>query len=153
MTFENPAMIEEERRLCYVAITRAKENCFLSYAKSRFKFGQTEFCRPSRFIMDINPMYIEEARPVSQVIPNNNGDFKPQVLKKLKRTEDEVSVQKTVSSEFGVSVGERIRHERFGSGTIVSIEGDGENTKAVVEFENVGKKQLLLKYAKFQKIG
>lgn len=153
MTFENPAMIEEERRLCYVAITRAKENCFLSYAKSRFKFGQTEFCRPSRFIMDINPMYIEEARPVSQAIPNNNGDFKPQVLKKLKRTEDEVSVQKTVSSEFGVSVGERIRHERFGSGTIVSIEGDGENTKAVVEFENVGKKQLLLKYAKFQKIG
>lgn len=153
MNLESPAMIEEERRLCYVAITRAKENCFLSYAKTRFKFGQTEFCRPSRFITDINPMYLEEARPNTQIMQPANEGFKPQVLKRLKKTEEDVSEQKTVSSEFGVSVGERIRHERFGSGTIVGIEGSGENTKATVEFENVGKKQLLLKYAKFQKIG
>lgn len=151
MTFENPAMIEEERRLCYVAITRAKENCFLSFAKSRFKFGQNEFCRPSRFITDINPVYIEEARPNTQVLSQASDSFKPQVLRKLK-SESVESNPVEHSSEFGISVGQHIRHERFGRGVVEKIEGAGENTKAQVNFENVGTKQLLLKYAKFEKL-
>lgn len=153
MNYENPAMIEEERRLCYVAITRAKENCFLSYARSRFKFGNTEFCRPSRFLTDINPMYIEDAKTNTQIVPSETDSVRPQALKRLRIEKDEAVHMKEHSSEFGVSVGDRIRHERFGSGIIESIEGNAENTKATVNFENVGKKQLLLKYAKFEKIG
>lgn len=153
MAYDDPAMIEEERRLCYVAITRAKENCFLSYAKSRFRFGQTEFCRPSRFITDINPMYIEEARPGSQIVSPETVNVRPQSLKRLSIDKDSVRQEKEHSSEFGVSVGDRIRHERFGTGIIESIEGSADNTKATVSFDNVGKKQLLLKYARFEKIG
>lgn len=152
MAYDDPAMIEEERRLCYVAITRAKENCFLSYAKSRFRFGQTEFCRPSRFITDINPMYIEEARPGSQIVSPETVNVRPQSLKRLRIDKDSVRQEKEHSSEFGVSVGDRIRHERFGTGIIESIEGSADNTKATVSFDNVGKKQLLLKYARFEKI-
>lgn len=153
MAYDDPAMIEEERRLCYVAITRAKENCFLSYAKSRFRFGQTEFCRPSRFITDINPMYIEEARPGSQIVSPETVNVRPQSLKRLRIDKDSIRQEKEHSSEFGVSVGDRIRHERFGTGIIESIEGSADNTKATVSFDNVGKKQLLLKYARFEKIG
>lgn len=153
MAYDDPAMIEEERRLCYVAITRAKENCFLSYAKSRFRFGQTEFCRPSRFITDINPMYIEEARSGSQIVSPETVNVRPQSLKRLRIDKDSVRQEKEHSSEFGVSVGDRIRHERFGTGIIESIEGSADNTKATVSFDNVGKKQLLLKYARFEKIG
>lgn len=152
MAYDDPDMIEEERRLCYVAITRAKENCFLSYAKSRFRFGQTEFCRPSRFITDINPMYIEEARPGSQIVSPETVNVRPQALKRLRIDKDSVRQEKEHSSEFGVSVGDRIRHERFGTGIIESIEGSADNTKATVSFDNVGKKQLLLKYARFEKI-
>lgn len=152
--YENPSSIEEERRLCYVAITRAKENCFLSYAKSRYKFGSMEFCRPSRFISDIDARYIEDMKR-GKVL--TQSFVKPAVveLPRLRRVvkSDKSQIQdKNYSSDFNLGVGDHISHERFGKGVVVKLEGEGDNTKATVDFENVGTKQLLLKYANFKKL-
>lgn len=145
---ESYNMIEEERRLCYVAITRAKNNCYLSYAKSRYRFGQIEYCKPSRFITDIDPKYLCLAGPASSTGIASKVERVQKILKPVIKTDS--GTKKTYSKDFHVGVNDRIRHERFGIGTIIKIEGEGDNTKASVEFDNVGTKQLLLKYAKFE---
>jgi DNA helicase-2/ATP-dependent DNA helicase PcrA len=154
----NPKEIEEERRLFYVAITRAEENAILTYAKSRFRNGQSLMCSPSRFIKDIDKEYLR--------MPGNLA-FEPQretkqetkrepVLytnpRKLSRIEEEKSVPSNRQSIGNLSVGLAIRHERFGRGKITELTGENENAKATVEFESFGKKQLLLKFAKFEVI-
>ena len=153
MDFESPPHIEEERRLCYVAITRAKRRCCLSYAVTRMRFGKTEFCRPSRFITDIDPSFLQQAAKGAAA-----SDAKPKIIaskptyRRMQTPAASDPVERTSSPEYGISVGDRIRHERFGIGTVVKIENTGDSTKAHVEFENVGSKQLLLKYAKFTKV-
>lgn len=153
MDFESPPHIEEERRLCYVAITRAKRRCCLSYAMTRMRFGKTEFCRPSRFITDIDPSFLQLSGKGAKTY-----DDKPKIIvskptyHRMPAPETSDPVERASSPEYGISVGDRIRHERFGTGTVVKIENTGDSTKAHVEFENVGSKQLLLKYAKFTKL-
>lgn len=176
--------LEEERRLLYVAITRAEENCVLSYAATRYRNGQSTAMPPSRFLKDIDPTYLNMP---SELMPKQNvGDgihsfssrslgvysssrstfFKREepVLQskkqnlplksyspRLKRidTVNTSSVSEASVSIKGLDVGSRIRHDRFGSGIVTEISGEGDNRKIGVEFEQVGKKQLLLKFAKF----
>lgn len=204
--------LEEERRLLYVAITRAEKHCILTNAKNRFRYGKMEFDNPSRFIDEIDASLIEggeetpessfgggrssfggygsssrygseggyggrmpwdrdrsgyrrdyqNSKPVaSQFMADPKPGFKSvravnAVHRIMGDTASSSSVASTGSSASKASSaagslceGCRIEHQRFGIGTVLKIEGSGENTKATVEFQNAGTKQLLLKFAKF----
>lgn len=179
MSKDSIRAIEEERRLFYVAITRAEENCIISYAKSRFRNGKTAVCSPSRFLRDIDKEYLElpeesvsatdsfalqreqyqhsafqsPFRQPKAVEETYTSPVKQASAARLKRIETEPTAKKTdaVSSSpeiSGLNVGTRVRHDRFGEGEIVAIEGTGGNIKATVQFIHAGQKQLLLKFAK-----
>ena len=169
--------LEEERRLLYVAITRAEKHCILTCAQNRFRYGRMEYDTPSRFIRDIDPELLEvqsessggewmqNPRPVASQF---KADPKPRAVAprqpekpvnpfgaNFKRVYNAVAPRPmaTDPSPSELHEGARIEHQRFGIGTVVRIEGTGENTKATVEFRNAGTKQLLLKFAKFKIIG
>ena len=179
MSMDSMRGLEEERRLFYVAITRAEEHCYLSFAKSRFKFGKTEFSNPSRFLKDIDARYlhlpmgeqvarqVDEAasrfrsqpmeprfgassRPKVQIIPPVQ---QPRVLKKVSSVTSMAAPASAAPVSGGLQVGNVIEHERFGIGEVVNVVGAGENCKATVRFQNAGEKQLLLKFARFKVIG
>jgi DNA helicase-2/ATP-dependent DNA helicase PcrA len=150
---QHPKEIEEERRLFYVAITRAEENAILTYAKSRFHNGQTQSCSPSRFLKDIDREYLRlpagsayeridtrEAKPSGFYA--NRGKVSPPA------GENKAVVNHTNIGHL--HVGHIILHERFGKGKVVALTGENENAKACVEFDNFGSKQLLLKFAKYE---
>lgn len=204
-----PREMEEERRLFYVAVTRAKRFCFLSYAQSRFRYGQFEISDPSPFIAEINQKFIQEEQvgfahnnsipsalrealmdddwETASVLPSTRIAGSAIYTKPTKRQTQDVASGKPLkasathvsrssasSSDYAstlkpirkaqskssnaaqkaainaLSVGSNIEHERFGKGTIVSIEGSGENAKAEVDFQAVGRKKLLLKFALFK---
>lgn len=234
--------LEEERRLFYVALTRAEEHCFLSFAKSRFRFGKTEFANPSRFLKDIDSRYLEmqgnsvfgkelhntqpfasnydhshseidnggfAKRPFSTLrnydsdnrestapwerrknISQNSfrdeeyatesdyGSYRrndysdyhsnfderkpfqsprplrpsvPQGMKRVPPVSTRLTTQPVdTSGKNSLDVGQLIEHERFGIGKVLKMEGSGENSKATVEFQHAGIKQLLLKFARFK---
>ena len=198
--------LEEERRLLYVAITRAEKHCILTNAKNRFRYGKMEFDNPSRFIDEIDASLIEggeeapessfgggrssfggygseggyggrmpwdrdrsgyrrdyqNAKPVaSQFMADPKPGFKSvRAVNAVHRIMGDTassssvalagsSTSKASSAAGSLSEGCRIEHQRFGIGKVLKIEGTGENTKATVEFQNAGTKQLLLKFAKF----
>ena len=167
--------LEEERRLLYVAITRAEKHCILTNAKNRFRYGKMEFDNPSRFIDEIDASLIEggEETPESSFGGGRSsyggygseGGYGGRMPWDRDRSGYRRDYQnsKPVASQFmadpkpafassaagSLSEGCRIEHQRFGIGTVLKIEGTGENTKATVEFQNAGTKQLLLKFAKF----
>lgn len=172
--------LEEERRLFYVAITRAEEHCFLSFAKSRFKYGKMEFCTPSRFLKDIDACYLhlsqgelpmrkmDDGIPRVQATQRTSSSFgrvqpkeqphrtvliKPSVTPHLKRVTPASSRLSSGQAAMVLQVGNVIEHERFGIGDVLKVEGTGDNCKATVKFRNAGEKQLLLKYARFKVIG
>ncbi|GHT61330.1 DNA helicase [Bacteroidia bacterium] len=160
----SPKEIEEERRLFYVAITRAQENVVLTSAKNRFHHGQPLNCTPSRFIKDIDANYLHlpgnlaferlDSKPhvpefLSRTATESNLYLNP---RKLSRLEEEKSAPAVYQSIGNLSVGNLVLHERFGKGTITELTGEKDNAKATVEFETFGKKQMLLKFAKFEVI-
>jgi Superfamily I DNA and RNA helicases len=166
MSKDSLRAIEEERRLFYVAITRAEENCFISYAKSRFRNGQSQICSPSRFLKDIDKVYLDVPVETAVVDPfakmrssykDNHYASTPEpvpshsapTLKSLSSATITTSPTTTTPVVVdGLTVGVRVSHNRFGEGTITAIEGEGGDAKAVVEFDNSGVRQLLLKFAK-----
>lgn len=147
------SVLEEERRLLYVAITRAKKRCYLSYVSERFHVGWgVTGCEPSRFIADIDSRYIQSSASAASAVGRRPVvATSPATLQRIRQSETPSAATRDYSPEYGVRVGDRIRHERFGLGTITRIEDTGDSTRAHVEFDNVGSKQLLLKYAKFTK--
>ena len=168
--------LEEERRLLYVAITRAKRHCTLTCAQNRFRYGRMEFDTPSRFIKDIDPRLIrvmsekggndstytrsyrqttsrgsdwmQNPRPVATQFV---ADPKPRAAAP-RQPEPPVSIfqQPAAASGGALREGCMIEHQRFGVGKVIRVEGSGENQKATVEFRNTGTKQLLLKFAKYK---
>ena len=174
--------VEEERRLFYVALTRAEKAVTLSYAGSRFLNGKTSACRPSRFLKEIDSQYLNgTVEDYSSVGTSDEDDFPydggdwggyrrverqtpvrvsttPDMsrLKKISHSPESVIASDKLSSvsigDMSISDGDRIRHDRFGAGTVVSVSGKGQEAKAVVRFDAGGEKTLLLKYAKLQKI-
>jgi DNA helicase-2/ATP-dependent DNA helicase PcrA len=174
MSMDSMRGLEEERRLFYVAITRAEEHCYLSFAKSRYKFGKTEFSSPSRFLKDIDTCYLslpqgermasqvdeaasrfrsqpmvsrfaEPSRPKVQIVPP------AQPIRTLKKVSSISPSRPAASPSVGeLQVGNVIEHERFGVGEVVNVVGAGDNCKATVRFRNAGEKQLLLKFARFK---
>ena len=157
--------LEEERRLFYVAITRAEEHCYLSYAKTRIRYGKMEFGSPSRFLHDIDTCYLstpesesrsyhKQASPSSHLFPSRQTTSVSSSWKRIPsngRPAPKEAAQRS-GSHAQISEGQTIEHERFGIGQIIHIEGSGENTKATIRFQNVGEKQLLVRYARFKVI-
>ena len=183
MCGDSQRALEEERRLFYVAITRAEERCYLSYAKNRFKYGKSEFCTPSRFLKDIDLRYLSVpqsdllADKVDEGASRFRSSFEPktsfsprmkpvadrpkaqiippvQPARTLKKVSSIASSRPAASPSAGaLQVGSMIEHERFGIGEVVNLVGTGDDCKATVKFRNAGEKQLLLKFARFKVIG
>lgn len=168
--------LEEERRLFYVAITRAKKSCTITYAKSRFKNGLTNPATKSRFLKDIDPKYLlmdDKGRGAAKRNDESDsfwGSMREQRLQRDRSKPAYESGYQTASKKMtpvGKSTpalplskeaqkleeGDIIEHERFGRGVVASIEMSGNDRRAFVEFDSAGKKQLLLKFAKFTIIG
>ncbi len=172
--------LEEERRLLYVAITRAEKHCILTCAQNRFRYGKMEYDTPSRFIKDIDPALLrvegggykspgatmvsaatKSYRSYESYRPQSNSQnprpvatqFMADVKPRLVPIRQETQRPQSAVGDIGLKEGNIIEHQRFGIGTVVKIEGSGENTKATVEFKNAGTKQLLLKFARYTIIG
>jgi DNA helicase-2/ATP-dependent DNA helicase PcrA len=165
MSANNVRELEEERRLFYVAVTRAEKQATLSYALNRYKWGNLERCSPSRFIKEIDPQFLNfpqtGGKPFQNVISQPkprtfheepNTYVRDEKFKKIQKPSisPDVPFMSTDSSLF--LEGDRVEHERFGKGTIISIEGQPPNTTATVEFETSGSKKLLLRFAKLMKL-
>ena len=126
--------LEEERRLCYVGITRAKETLYVTYAEQRRLHGMDNFSQPSRFIAEIPDELIEEVRP------------KVQVARPM-RTSRGGRGGVSPAEDMGVRLGQRVRHAKFGDGVILNCSGQGAHAQVEVNFEDVGTKILVLAYA------
>ncbi len=160
------ADLEEERRLFYVAVTRGMESVTLSYAENRYRWGDLIPCEPSRFIEEIDTAYIELPRKASlfdhgidfrKIRGADSAEILPGGMppgKKLRKiTSFGASMPATPGNpdeSAALQVGMTVEHERFGKGKVLSLEGEGVNRKAVVFFQQVGQKQLLLKFAKLR---
>ena len=129
--------LEEERRLCYVGITRAREQLCLSHAEVRRMFGSESHCRPSRFLTEIPPALIQEIRPRMQVQRPWVGARAPQYPK----------AGSTIDHDWPFRLGESVSHKKFGNGTVISFEGSGEHARVQVNFNRAGAKWLVLAYA------
>ena len=157
--------LEEERRLLYVAITRAEKHCFLTCAQNRFRYGRMEFDTPSRFIRDIDPRFLQiegEKSSLPRIQPRIQPRSTPQPSQPQFSTVSlsssplnpapQSSPAPSSSSDSPLQPGDRIEHSRFGVGEVIKMEGSGENCKATVVFRNSGTKQLLLKFARYNKL-
>lgn len=156
MSIDNPQELEEERRLFYVAITRAIKTSTISYALTRYKYGSLNPSNPSRFINEINPKYLNlpegefdnqksKTSSIEKKLFNITKTPKHQIFTKTK----ELNIPDfTPDNPKDLNVGMKILHKRFGKGKIVNMTGDFPDKKATVEFELNGTKQLLLKFAK-----
>ncbi len=166
----SPRLLEEERRLFYVAITRAKKKCILSYALNRYSFGFMEMQTPSRFINDIDKKYVifenaQKEDTYTKVVSNKPSfnqkskikhqekpfDFWKKPQENFSHTKNAINNTKNKESKIeNVNNGDVIEHERFGLGEVIAIEGNGENTKATIKFKNLGTKQIMLKFARIK---
>ena len=153
LSYNTRSELEEERRLFYVGITRAKQNLYLSYANSRYRWGKLIYCEESRFINEIDKDYVNikkqvDFKPISQEFPKKKIIFKPKGnLKKISSSDLKIS-----SMKINFSEGDKVSHEKFGLGKIVKIEGLNNDVRAIVEFSKFGQKNLLLRFAKLNKI-
>ena len=153
LSYNTRSELEEERRLFYVGITRAKENLYLSYANSRYRWGKLIYCEESRFLNEIDKEYLKfiESTPsklklkdssLNKIIYNSKSN-----LKRLPKSSQSLS-----SIKINVSEGDNVSHEKFGIGEIIKIEGAGNDSKATVNFKKFGLKNLLLRFAKLNKV-
>ncbi len=154
------ADLEEERRLFYVAITRAKKKVTITYAKTRYRWGKLNDCEPSRFITEIDKKYTSFSSSYSTVSPidslKENQNFirfkKPKNKIQLKTLKNNPSVSISNSNYIDIKKGDQIIHNRFGKGKVIATEGEGSDKKAEVEFNTSGVKRILLKFAKYKLI-
>jgi DNA helicase-2/ATP-dependent DNA helicase PcrA len=173
MSVSNPVELEEERRLFYVALTRAEKEVVLSYAMNRYKWGVPASCTPSRFINEINPKYLDFPKREKQVEQEQEEGYAPSSFNFNRRssaiTERKVHAsiqpmifQKSIKHSVIpdpdfiaddpvlIKEGMNISHQSFGKGKVLRIEGVIPNAKATVIFENGGEKKLLLKFARLK---
>ncbi|MCF6185045.1 MAG: exodeoxyribonuclease V subunit gamma, partial [Bacteroidales bacterium] len=181
MSSFTPKDLEEERRLFYVALTRAEKELHLSYALQRYKYGQLYDCTPSRFIRDINNEYveffsafkenIEETETQTNLFTTNTRSAVSRSFKKKTKKQDEPAT--VVKPNFNrklkkienadnnnppsdinkITEGAKVKHQRFGTGIVLKTEGEYPNIKALIDFKSAGTKNLLLKFAKLEVIG
>jgi len=183
MSINTRSELEEERRLFYVALTRAERQAYLTYAQTRYRWGKLTDGEPSRFLEEIDEQFVTHLAPKSPVgIRNRFVDsdlfdsspktirFQKPIQRKRKEFEEKKKQQSFMppkkmkklseantmnSTLFGtdIVVGNRVEHNRFGAGEVIALEGKGPNKKAEIKFSTVGKKKLLLQFAKLKVIG
>ena len=146
--------IEEERRLCYVGITRAKERLFLSAAKRRMLRGQTQYNRRSRFIDEIPGQYLDTEQRVSEqrVVKNTERPAKYQYGAKAGKPYNLSDFKVKPVGELDYQVGDRVKHIKFGVGTVQEITKGGRDFEVAVEFDRVGRKKMFASFAKLKKV-
>ena len=146
--------IEEERRLCYVGITRAKERLFLSAAKRRMLRGQTQYNRRSRFIDEIPGQYLDTEQRVSEqrVVKNTERPAKYQYGAKAGKPYNLSDFKVKPVGELDYHVGDRVKHIKFGVGTVQEITKGGRDFEVAVEFDRVGRKKMFASFAKLKKV-
>jgi DNA helicase-2/ATP-dependent DNA helicase PcrA len=164
MVLNSRSELEEERRLFYVAVTRAEQSCTISYATSRFTMGSLTTSEPSRFISEIDPKFISfenpyGTRPGGRSLgggvssePKFTGGLNriAQPTRNLRSLSDMQASGKKQEGNTDLKVGYNVMHERFGKGKIIKIEGVGDDKKATIFFPKEGSKTLLMKYAKLE---
>ena len=147
MSLDDPTRLEEERRLCYVGITRAMSKLFITYAESRRLHGNTVTHVASRFLKEIPVDTLEAVRPKVQVSRPHSQNHSPQSL----NTPEKARFQKaTPTNDLGMNIGGLVRHPTFGEGTVVNFEGAGAHARVQVHFKKVGTKWLVAAYAKLE---
>lgn len=137
-TAEESGRLEEERRLAYVGITRARQKLVLTYAEARRLHGQDMFGVPSRFLREIPPALLHEVRP------------KVQATRALFPQRQRDMGHASLAPSVGVRIGQSVTHAKFGAGTVIDIEGDGAHARVQVNFDDAGSKWLVLAYANLQ---
>ena len=161
--------LEEERRLFYVALTRAEKNIYISYATSRYQWGSLNNCEPSRFIDELDPQYLDLDFKPQQQKSTDSSTFgnerstwqqtdtfskpKPQTRPKTTSILPKAHIPSpgfAPSDTKNLQVGMEVEHERFGFGKVVNMEGKNPDLKATIFFKELGQKQLLLKFAKLR---
>jgi len=133
MSMDEPGRLDEERRLCYVGITRAKQNLTISYANVRRLFGNEQYTQPSRFISELPKEYLQEVRVQKTAAPVSN-------------------MQVEAAASNGHQLGSRVVHVKFGEGTVTGSEGDGAHARVQVNFDDVGSKWLVIAYANLESL-
>ena len=133
MSIEEPGRLEEERRLCYVGITRAMERLVLTYAESRRLHGSDSYNPPSRFVREIPAELVNEVR----------------LQNKISRPVSQLSAS-TPAADTGLSLGQRVYHQMFGEGVVLNFEGRGGNARVEVNFDREGTKWLVVQYARLE---
>lgn len=180
MSINTRSELEEERRLFYVALTRAEKQAYLTYTQSRYRWGKITDAEPSRFLEEINEDFVDRK------VPKDDGRYNPMLntdifgevdksklrqtkprnatpppshkpseeqLRKLRRLRpDKGEVKQSSPSSVDLQRGEQVSHGRFGKGTIIGIEGAGRDKKAEINFDKGGIKKLLLRFAKLDKL-
>jgi DNA helicase-2/ATP-dependent DNA helicase PcrA len=134
---EEPGRLQEERRLCYVGITRAREQLVLTYAERRRLYGREHYPMPSNFIGEIPSQYVQDIRPRASISPTLAKPF---------------NVQHMQAADDGFSVGQRVLHQKFGEGIVLNYEGQGSHARVEVNFDDAGSKWLVLSYANLQAV-
>ncbi len=166
LSLNSRADLEEERRLFYVALTRAEKRATISYASTRYKWGTLTSCEPSRFIEEIDLKYIDYGNSAARGEADMFGEpsfgiRKPAATakqptstpsKKLVKASTASTAPTPIDNSHlrNLQVGQTVKHERFGTGQVLQLEGNFPNTKATVHFDQGGQKQLLLKFAKLE---
>ena len=155
ITADDPTEIEEERRLCYVGITRARKDLTLTAAKQRMIRGETQYNRPSRFISEIPREYVElgrnfqDAKPKEIPMPTTMRQLK-ETFRKPAFTPQKFEVKKADTLAYGV--GDRVKHIKFGVGEVTQITEGGRDYEVTVHFDKAGVKKMFASFAKLKKI-
>ncbi|KOE06559.1 DNA-dependent helicase II [Vibrio parahaemolyticus] len=140
MSAEEAGRLEEERRLCYVGMTRAMQKLYITYAEMRRLYGQDKYHKPSRFIRELPETCLDEVRMKAQVSrPASSGRFSQTAVKEN-------------FNETGFSLGSRVIHPKFGEGTIINFEGSGPQSRVQIAFNGEGIKWLVTAYARLEKL-
>ena len=155
LSYNTRSELEEERRLFYVGITRAKENLYLSYANSRYRWGKLIYCEESRFLNEIDKEYVKiinqtpvKSNTYRSPLPKKNITYKSKLnLKRMSKSSSSIP-----SIKINVSEGDNVSHEKFGIGEVIKIEGSGNDLRATVNFIKFGVKNLSLRFAKLNKV-
>ncbi len=154
MSINSREEVEEERRLFYVAMTRAEKSLTLSYCNQRFKWGNLNECEPSRFLSEIDNKYTNKNSLHKQQPSNiDNTLLRLRNFKKRKNISKLKSFKSSSQNiKINIKINDVVFHERFGKGQVKEIEKDGENSRATINFNNSGEKKVLLKFAKLKVI-
>lgn len=163
MMLSSRADLEEERRLFYVAITRAQKKLFLSYALTRYRYGRLKNCEPSRFLDDVDGRYVKVSSKFSTYESTpSSGNYARSLVNGIKKTISSSPVAaKTVtpyrppadftpSDTSDLQAGMKVEHPKFGYGVVVGMDETGADRKAKIQFDNFGEKTLLLSFAKLR---